>query len=613
MNILVDTVYFTALILISIRLFCFFVVVPIFFPNGLPDVVKVGITLIMAYILIPGINYTGINNINSSIPFVINCANEAAAGFTLGFIVNFCFVAARFAGNLLDIQIGFSMMTQYDPSSNSNTTLIEHLFYWFSMVIFFAVDGHHMLIKALISSFDVIKLGQFMLTQNSITFIIKAFIEFFNIGLRISIPIVLILFMSDLTMGLIARTVPQLNVMILGLPIKILVGFASICFALPMILNLVENSFYGVQDALKGFYKTIPLILIFASDDKTEEATPHKKSETRKKGQVAKSKEFGLALTLLACTLTLLALGSYAGSSLKATMIAFLNNYLTQSLSYNSVQKVTLIMVWRIAVVFLPMTLPIMVMGVLANFIQTGALFTTEPLKPDFSKLNPINGFKRMFSMRSFMELIKDIAIVLVVGIIGFEFIKDNYTYILTLGDLNSAAVLGAAGKLTVNIFFRITLIMVIISIIDYIFQRYQYNKDLRMTKQEIKEEFKQDEGDPQIKGKIKQKQREMATKRMMQEVPKATVVVTNPTHIAVALKYEKGQNNAPIVVAKGADLVALRIKEVAKENDVPIVENKPLARLIYSEVELDREIPMDMYQSVAEIIALVYSTNKNK
>lgn len=613
MNTLIDTLYFTALILISIRLFCFFAAVPIFFPNGLPNAAKVGIALVMAYVLIPGIDYTGISNINSSILFIINCANEAAAGFTLGFIVNLCFMAVRFAGNVIDIQIGFSMMTQYDPNSNSNTTLIEHLFYWFSMVLFFAVDAHHMLIKALINSFDVIKLGQFMLTQSSISFIIKAFIEFFSIGLRIAIPIVLILFISDLTMGLIARTVPQLNVMILGLPMKILIGFTAICFALPMILNLIENSFYGVQDALKGFYKTMPLILIFASDDKTEEATPHKKSETRKKGQVAKSKELGLALTLLACTLTLIIFGGAAGNSLKETMITFLNNYLTQSLSYDSVKKVTFIMVWRLAVVFLPIALPIMAMGILANFIQTGALFTTKPLKPDFSKLNPINGFKRMFSMRSLMELFKDIAIVLVIGIIGFNFIKDNYTYILTLGNLNPAAVLEAAGKLTISIFLRITLIMIAISIIDYIFQRYQYNKDLRMTKQEVKEEFKQDEGDPQIKGKIRQKQREMAARRMMQEIPKATVVVTNPTHIAVALKYEKGQNNAPIVAAKGADMVALRIKEVAKENDVPIVENKPLARLIYSKVELDREIPMEMYQSVAEIIALVYSTNKNK
>ncbi|EET88831.1 type III secretion exporter [Clostridium carboxidivorans P7] len=282
------------------------------------------------------------------------------------------------------------------------------------------------------------------------------------------------------------------------------------------------------------------------------------------------------------------------------------------SLSYDSVQKIAFIVVWRIGIIFLPVVLPIMFMGVLANFLQTGALITSEPLKPDFSKLNPINGFKRIFSMRTVMELFKDLAMVSIVGFVGYKFVKDNYEYILTLGSLNAQAVAAAVSKLTINIFFRITILMIIIALIDYVYQRFQFNKDLKMSKQEVKEEYKQDEGDPQIKSKIKQKQREMATRRMMQEVPKATVVVTNPTHIAVALKYQEGLN-APVVAAKGADRVALKIKEIAKENDVPIIENKPLARLMYSEVELDEEIPMDMYEAVAEILALVYKIKERK
>ncbi len=607
---MLDTLYFTGLILITIRMFCFFVVVPVFFPNGTPNIVKIGITLIIAYILIPGIDYTGINNINNNLPFFINCMNEAVAGLTLGFITNLCFISAKIAGNLMDMQVGLAMMSMFDPTSNSNTTLLERLLYWFSMVIFFIVDGHHMLIKALMESFNVIKLGKFLLTQNSINIIIKVFIEYFAIALKIAIPIVLIIIITDLTMGLIARTVPQLNIMILGLPVKILVGLAAFCFALPIFLKMLENSFYGTQDAIKGFYRTIPLLIIFASDDKTEEATPKKKSDARKKGQIPKSKEIGLALTLLASTIVLVTLGGYVGNELKNTLIVFLNNYLTIALDYNSVKKITFIVVWRIGIIYLPIVLPIMLMGILASFLQTGALITTEPLKPDMSKLNPLSGLKRMFSMKTLMELFKDLAIVTVVGIVGYKFIKSNYTYILTLGELNVAAILAAVGKLTVSIFFRITIIMIIISLIDYIFQRFQYNKDLRMTKQEIKEEYKQDEGDPQVKGKIKQKQREMAMKRMMQEVPKATVVVTNPTHIAIALKYIEGQN-APVVAAKGTDRVALKIKDIAKENDVPVIENKPLARLMYEKLDLDEEIPMDMYQTVAEILALVYKIKK--
>lgn len=607
---MIDTLYFTALILITIRMFCFFLVVPVFFPTGTPSTVKIGLTLVMAYVLVPGIDYSGIHTINNNMPFLINCMNEAVAGFTLGFITNLCFMAVRIAGNLMDFQIGFSMMTMFDPTTSSNTTLMEHLLYWFSVVVFFIVDGHHMLIKALMESFSVIKLGNFFLSQDSINLIIRVFIEYFGIALKIAIPMVLIIFITDLTLGLIARTVPQLNIMILGLPIKILLGLATFCLALPIFLKVIENSFYGIPDAIRGFYKTIPLLIIFASDDKTEDATPKKKGDARKKGQIPKSKEVALALTLLSSTIVIATLGGYVGNELKATMITFLNNYLTMALDYDSVQKISVIVIWRLAVTFIPVVVPIMLMGVLANFLQTGALITGEPLKPDLKKLNPIAGLKRMFSMRSVVQLLKDSALVAVVGYIGYKFIRDNYSYIITLGDLNPAGVLSAMGSLIVSIFFKITIVMITIALADYIYQRYQFNKDLRMTKQEVKEEYKQSEGDPQIKNKIRQKQREMAMRRMMQEVPKATVVVTNPTHISVALKYEEGKN-APIVVAKGADNLALRIKELAKENDVPIIENKPLARLMYKELELDEEVPAEMYQAVAEILALVYKLKK--
>jgi len=603
---LINTLYFTALILVSIRIFSFFMLVPIFFPNGTPNVVKVGLTVVMAYILMPGIDYASISSIDNTMFFVMNCLNEAAAGLTLGFLTSLCFSMVRIAGNLMDMQMGFAMVSMFDPTSNSNTTLIEHLLYWFSLVIFFIVDGHHMLIKSLIQSFSVIKLGSFFLNQASINIIFKAFVEYFGIAIQIGIPIVLILLFTDLTMSLIARTVPQLNIMILGLPIKVLIGFASFCFALPIFLKLIENLFTAIPNSIDGFYKALPVLLIFAKDDKTEEATPKKKSDSKKKGQVARSKEVGLTMTLLASTLVIAVLGGYSGTSLGSTMVAFLNNYINTSLDYSSANKILFITVWRMAIVFLPIAIPILAIGVLANIVQTRGLITFETLKPDFSKLNPINGFKRMFSARSVMELLKDVTIVSIVGYVGYKFIKDNYMYILSLGQLDSRAVAKAIGSLAVGIFFRITLIMLIIAIIDYMFQRYQYNKDLRMSKQEIKEEFKQDEGDPQIKGKRRQKQRELAMRRMMQEVPKATVVVTNPTHVAVALKYEDGQN-APVLVAKGLNAVALKIKEIAKDNDVPIIENRPLARLIYKEVEIDMEIPAEMYQAVAEILALVY------
>lgn len=604
---MIDTLYFTALVLVSIRMFCFFIMLPIFFPSGTPNTVKVGLTLVMAYILLPGIDYSTVNTIDSTIPFIYNCVNEAAAGFTLGFMVSLCFTAFRIAGSYMDLQIGLAMMSMFDPNSESTSTLMERLMYWFVMVVFLAVDGHHMLIKSLLDSFSTIRLGSFLLTQGSVNIVIKAFITYFSIAVKIAVPILLIMLMADLTMSLVARTVPQLNVMILGLPIKILLGMASFCFALPLFLQIMEKTFYAIPDSIRGFYNTLPLIMIFASDDKTEEATPRKKSDARKKGQIPKSKEVSMALTLLVSALVMLIWGGYVGSQAKSTMAAFLNSYLSVSLNYESLKGIAFITMWRLGAMLLPVVLPILIIGVMANLLQTRGLVTAQTLKPDFSKLNPINGFKRMFSMRAFMELFKDTVVIIIVGFIGYKFIKDNYTYIMTLSDLNFEGVARAVLKLTVDIFFRVTLVMIIIAIIDYIFQNFQYKKDLKMSKQEVKEEYKQDEGDPQIKNKIKQKQREIGMRRMMQEVPKATVVVTNPTHVAVALKYEDGKNDAPVVVAKGLDAVAFRIKKVAAENDVPVIENRPLARLIYEEVDIDMEIPAEMYQAVAEILALVY------
>jgi flagellar biosynthesis protein FliR/FlhB len=610
---LIDTLYISALILIVIRLAAFFTVIPVFFPKGTPNTVKVAFTIVLAYLLIPGIQYTNLSGINSLNLFAVNCINEVVTGLILGYITNLCFDSLRFAGNLMDLQMGFSMMSMLDPNTNTNTTLIERLLYWFGLILFLLIDGHHMLIRALIESFNTVNLGKFILFQDSIKVIIKAFITFFSIGLKIAIPIVLILIVTDLTMGLVARAVPQLNVMILGLPVKILVGMLTLSFSLIIIAKITESAFYQIPDIIKSFYKTIPFIIIFASDDKTEEATPHKMSEAKKKGQVAKSKDVSLALTLLASTLVLNILSKYSVKSLGEDIISFFNNFLNMNLSYGNLQNLLITVLYRMAIIILPMILPIMIMGILANFLQTGFILTKDTIKPDLSKLNPINGFKRMFSVRTAVELVKDIFLVTVIGYIGYSYVKSNFNDMLNMGNLTFSAMMDFIASIIKGAFFKITLIMMVIAIVDFIFQKLQFKKDMKMTKQEVKEEFKQEEGDPEIKGKIKQKQRELAMRRMMQQVPNATVVVTNPTHIAVALMYNEKDAEAPKVVAKGADYVAIKIKEKAKESNVPIIENKPLARLIYDEVELDSEIPVDMYQAVAEILAVVFKLNSRK
>lgn len=609
---MINLTFFIALVFVFVRMLSFFAIVPVFFPSGTPATAKIAFAAILSYIILPGINYSNlaIGN-NYQIIYIVFC--EVATGLVMGYITNLCFFSVRMAGQLMDMQMGLSMLSMFDPTSNSNATFLEHILYWISLMIFFIVDGHHMLIIELINSFSVVKLGTFILNQQSITYVIKVFTEFFAIGLQIAIPIILIMLLTDLTMGLVARTVPQLNIMILGMPIKIVVGLTCFILFMPYFVKFLIVYIDKIPYIFKELYKFIPIMFIFASEDKTEEATGKKKSEARQKGQVAKSKEVNLTFTLLASTMAIAYVGAYAFNSMKNMFGLFLTNYLNSSLDYISLFNILSLVLLKLAMILLPMILPIMIFGIVSNYIQAGFLFTTEVLKPDIAKLNPISGFKRMFSARSSMELLKDTGIVLIVGYVGYNYVKNNLTELLSTATVNINSVPDIFKSLTVGIFFKITLIMIVISLADYIFQRRQYNKELKMTKQEVKEEAKQQEGDPQIKGKIRQKQRQMASRRMMSQVPDATVVVTNPTHIAIALRYAEGENAAPVVVAKGADYLALKIKQIAKENDVPIIENKPLARLMYQEVELDSEIPVEMYQAIAEILALVFKMKKER
>lgn len=610
---MIDLGFFVAIILISLRLFAFTLVVPVFFPQGTPPILKVMFTVILAYIIAPGLNFDNLNDINNNFQLIVYALSEFTTGLTFGFITSICFYCIRVAGSLIDMQIGLSMLSMFDPNANSNVTFMERLLYWFSLVIFFIVDAHHILIKTLVESFNTVNIGRFIISQNSAMHVVEVFIKYFELGLRIAIPIVLIIILTDLVLGLVAKTVPQLNVMILGLPIKILLGLSVISLSLPFFYDILGTAFDNIPSSIRQLYKLLPLVIIFASDDKTEEPTGHKLSEAKKKGQVAKSKEVSSAVTLLASTILLITLGKYAANSFSSNIVEFLGSNLNMELNTNSLQGIFLTILWRVAIVLLPVAIPIMILGIGASIMQTGYINSTETLKPDLSKLNPISGFKKMFSMRSIVDLVKNIAVIIIVGYVGYAFLRDNFKQLLVISNLRFPVMLTTALDLATSIFFRITLIIVAIALIDFIYQKYQFKKDMRMTKQEIKEEYKQMEGDPQVKGKIKQKQREMATRRMMQNVPDASVIITNPTHISIALKYESGNSNAPTLVAKGSGYVAIKIKEIAKENDIPIIENKPLARLMFDKVDLDSEIPSEMYQAVAEILALVYKLKKGK
>ncbi|NJD02744.1 MAG: flagellar biosynthesis protein FlhB [Ruminiclostridium sp.] len=344
--------------------------------------------------------------------------------------------------------------------------------------------------------------------------------------------------------------------------------------------------------------------------DKTEKATPKKRQDARKKGQVFQSREISSALVLMLVFVTLRIFGSYMYNEI----LSFTKKVLTEYPKINDLFMPDILLRVFIdsIVVFFKAIAPILAVAVLTGFIagyaQVGFLFTLETLSPKFNRINPFSGFKRVFSPRGAVELAKAVLKVSVIGYVAYAYLNGQAESILKMMDMDIIRIAGMIGTVSINVAIRICMVLIILSLFDYAYQWWEYERNLKMTKQEVKEEYKQTEGNPEIKSKIKQKQRQMSMRRMMQEVPKADVVITNPTHFACAVRYDSKVTVAPVLIAKGRDYTAIRIKEIAKENKVEIVENKVLARTLYDAVDIGEAIPPELYQAVAEILAFVYS-----
>lgn len=352
--------------------------------------------------------------------------------------------------------------------------------------------------------------------------------------------------------------------------------------------------------------------LQFFAGEKTEKATPRKRQEVRKKGQVAKSADVTAAFLMLIVFLVLSFSSGMWRDAITRLFRQSFQHYFFMDVTIDSVQLIFVDLLQQLALLVGPIFLAAIAAALFANFVQVGFLFTTEPLQMKLSKLDPIQGFKRIFSLRALVELLKSILKVLFVGVVTFSILWMHIDDILSLSHKSIGAIAATLGRLTIQMGIVASVALLFLSLFDYLYQRYDFEKNIRMSKQDIKDEYKKTEGDPLIKSRIKQKQREMAMRRMMQEVPKADVVITNPTHFAVALKYDEQQADAPIVVAKGADYMAQKIKDIAKKNDVMIVENRPLARALYDQTDVGMVIPEAFFKAVAEILAYVYKT-KNK
>lgn len=347
-----------------------------------------------------------------------------------------------------------------------------------------------------------------------------------------------------------------------------------------------------------------------SGQERTEDATGKRRKDFREKGQVAQSKEVNTAALMTASVLLwLFYIRSFWGD-LQQLFRAMLSN----APGYQATPSGVMVLAWDMGQVMASLLWPVflltLIVGFCASFFQVGPLFSTKAFQPDLNKFNPIKGMAKFISKRSAIELFKGIAKVSLIGLVAYKTVANEFDAALTLATLDLHQTLSFLGNVAYLVLAKCTGIIILLAVIDYAFTHYEMEEKMKMTKQEIKEEHKEQEGDPQVKGRIRSMQQQMARKRMMAEVPKADVVITNPTHLSIAVTYERSEMNAPRIVAKGGDHLAFRIREIAKEHRVPIVENKPVARALYQH-EVGDEIPEEMFTAVAEILAYVYGLKK--
>ncbi len=355
----------------------------------------------------------------------------------------------------------------------------------------------------------------------------------------------------------------------------------------------------------------------FAKDgpggEKTEEPTGKKLNDARKEGQIAKSKEIANAFGILALFIILkVYVGTIGTRFIESFHVVYgqipeLVKMYNGNLSVASLQVLLRSMMLRLLTIIAPVLLIGVMVAVICDIVQVKWRPTTKPIKPKFSKLSPVKGFARIFSPNSLVELLKSLLKLVVIGYVVYSYLKGRVGQIFLLYDITLNQAIGLIGEIAIDLGIRIAMVYMVIAFLDFWYQKWKFRQDMKMTKQEVKDEYKNQEGDPQVKAKQKQRMREASMRRMMSQLPEADVVITNPTHYAVAVKYDPEKYDAPYVLAKGEDYLAQKIKDVAREHEIEIVENKPLARMLYANVEIGGLIPPELYQAVAEVLAFVY------
>lgn len=549
--------------------------------------------------------------VQSGVQYIFLIFFEVVVGILIGIFVNLLFQLFSSIGSIIDSQGGFSSAQVFDPLTNNNSSIIEKLFYWISLSVFILLNGHHYLIKAFVFSYEKIKIGDFSITGNILNSFMDTIFIIFRASFMIIVPMIIVLIFVDIILGIISKIIPKINIIFISFPLKISITIILLILSIKFIFNRFTALYVDFNNLIFKIFSVAPILFVF-SDDKTEDPTPQKLKKTREEGNVAKSQFLISAISIIGIVVVIL-MGKYILNELKNIMVYFLKDGISYSYaSYDVVNIFKLVTKKVLILIILPSTIFI-VLSIISNIIQTGFLLTPKVLKPSFKQLNPISNIKSIFNIKAIFDLIRDFLIILILCYVSYKFILDHIEEFYRISNLKIKYSFSSLVPLFNSIFLKIFMIVGAVGVLDFGIEKFRYKKKLKMSKQEVKEEFKQMEGDPEVKAQIKQKGKQIIMQNMMSNVKDASVIVTNPTHISIALKYKQGEDSAPKVVAKGINHVAYRIKEIAQENDIPIVEDKYLARFIYKNVEIDQEIPEEIYKAVADILTYIFKLDSKR
>ena len=602
---------FKILLLIMIRVSSFIVVSPVFFPKGINNIFKIifsfAFSLILFSIIAPDIKIT----VQNEVQYIFLIFSEVIIGILIGIFVNLLFQLFSGIGSILDCQGGFSSAQIFDPMTNNNSSVIEKFFYWISLSVFIILNGHHYFIRAFIFSYDKIKIGDLNFTSNLLDSFVNTTFIIFRSSFMIIVPIIIVLIFVDVILGIISRIIPKINIIVISFPFKIVVTVGLLIISVKIIFNKFLSLYVDFNDLIFRIFSFAPVLFVF-SDDKTEEPTPQKIKKTREEGNVAKSAFLISAISLVGIVIIIM-MGGFILNEFKNILIHFLRDGVAYNYGPYDVVDIFKSVVFKSLMLIIVPSIVFVVLAIISNIVQTGSLITPKSLKPSFRDLNPISNIKNIFSIKALFDLFRDSIVIAILCYISYKFILDNIEEFFRISNFRIKYSFSSIVPLFMSIFLKIFMIVGVIGIVDFAIEKFRYKKKLKMTKQEVKEEFKQMEGDPEVKAQIKQRAKQIIMQNIMSNVKDSSVIITNPTHISVALRYKQGKDSAPRLVAKGINHMAYRIKEIAQENNVPIVEDKYLARFIYKNVELEEEIPQEIYKAVADILTYIFKLNNKR